>query len=139
MTREEYLKMHAHNKGAGRISQKIVRTKMDISDGVLRCETHAEFVRNGVIHSLDAIDIGMLACGHHGKPVLLCQEHAQEGLAPHEVCSDCAARCVGCAANLCAHHAAVIDDVPYCGECASQLAWNRIFNSFTGAIGRLLS
>lgn len=139
MTREEFIKMHAQAKGAGRLTQKVVRTKSDLSDGILRCETQAQFIRNGVIHVVETLDVALLACGHQAKPRLLCRQGFEEGIEPHYVCAECASKCSGCAANICAFHAAIIEDAAFCAECAGQLAWDGIAKSVASFFGRFLA
>jgi len=136
MNREEFLKMRLRT---GRIVQRVVRAKHDFSDGVMQSESHAEFIRNGIIHSIDVLDLAVLPCGHRARPAMECRQGTSEGVEPHFVCAECTSKCFGCAANICAHHAAVIEDLPYCPDCAGQLAWDGILQSCTGALGRLLA
>ncbi len=137
MNREEFLKGQPGN--SGRVTQKVVRTRADFPDGILKCETQAQFIRNGVIHVVESTEVLELACGHYDRAGLRCCQQAEEGLAFHYVCAKCASKCDDCSANICAHHAVLIEEARYCGECAGKLAWDGIFSSLTGAIGRFLS
>ena len=139
MTKEDFLKMYGQTMGASRLTQKVVRAKTELSDGILRNETHATFIRNGVLHTVDALDVGFLACGHQAKPALLCRQQIEEGIEAHYVCVDCSSKCSGCAANLCSHHTTIIEEIPFCSECAAQLAWEGIARSVAGTLSRFLA
>lgn len=136
--KEDFFKRFVENAGAGRATQKVVRLKTDLSDGIIHRETQATALCDGVLKSLASIEIGILACGHRGEVGLLCRHTDENCPEPHFVCAGCAGLCSRCNASACRFHLCKVEEEVLCPDCARTASLECIVTSAAGWIGRLL-
>ena len=132
MTKEEFFKMLAALRVAPKVEERLIRINPINPDGILRKNTKAEGLQEGVRQTKIVTDISPLPCGHFAEVGLTCCCTDEYSPQPHVVCRLCMGSCIGCGVNCCLRHLVEIEAQKFCPACAQKLELDNVGRNLLG-------